>query len=298
MSEKTPSQAQQQIDAIRADPTHAFFRADAPEHAAAVERMGQLYALTATPAPAPATRTVPPTTLPTTAGERSVRSVAEVKAAIGAMLLDRSHPINNADHPAHALALQERLALTAELLEAEKRPAPAPEAPPALPFELPTLPNGQQWSAVDEEFVREAAPIFKDLGFSDAKTETVLRHAVAQLLADTADPVQTRAILEKEWGEGKAFQENLEAAQLALQRFPKSIQSLVRTSALGDDPLVLRLLAEAGRPMLEAKRKKEAMFVDRSHPLHHPEDAARHRAARAEFDAYQTAIYGPAYARR
>ena len=33
-------------------------------------------------------------------------------------------------------------------------------------------------------------------------------------------------------------------------------------------------------------------------PRGDPEDATRHRAARAEFDAYQATIYGPAYARR
>jgi hypothetical protein len=251
--------AYQEIQSIRADSTHPYNNPQTREHEPARAHVRQLYMR------AYGTDPIGPETQPR-------------------LMADPAHPITTVEDPRHGQALADAAALHGA--DAEP-PAPAhPEAPAApLPFALPALPDGERWH---EPTVRAFHASATALGVSDAETAAWL-NAYAQPAADAPDPSETARTLKQEWG--AAYEANLRAARLALERFPVRVQHTVETTDLGNDPRLLRRLAELGRPLLRVTEEIARIRRDAAHPYNNP-NHPRHAAEREKVRALYVTVYG------
>jgi hypothetical protein len=103
------------------------------------------------------------------------------------------------------------------------------------------------------------------------------------------DPAVSERTLRAEWKD--TFDDRMDAAALALERFPALVQEHVHRSGLGSDPAVIRRLAEIGLPMLKAQAAMQAMRLDKNSALNKPW-TPEHAAALDEYRRLGSVVYG------
>lgn len=219
-------------------------------------------------------------------------------AQIAAIDADPNHASHDPLAPGHAQGLAALTGLyraaygTAPVVELDRDPV-ALDAPPATSagtgaaqIALPELPDGQQWhQATVDAFVAAAQELNVPLPEVRTWLERFARHDPEAAL----DREAGAAALREMWG--AEAPKRLEAARLVFRRLPFVIRQEIEESGLGNDPEVIRRLAEIGAPLHDARAAIAAIEGDASHPYHdghHP----RHREAVAEVRRLYQRIHG------
>ena len=170
---------------------------------------------------------------------------------------------------------------------------PAKEGMVALPAALPEFPpeahteDGEmRWH---EPTIQEYQAAAVELGFTGTEAMQWLDYYAKSFSRDLPDPEQTLTTLRQEWG--AEFERKVNSAILAAQRLPSSVRLHLEESGLGDDPVLIRRMAEIGeqKGMSAAfeqiqKLKEDPAYWDRHDP--------RHKAAVDEMQRLAKQAYG------
>ncbi len=139
---------------------------------------------------------------------------------------------------------------------------PPAEAPPTIDATtLPLRHDGDTWSAPKLTALADAG---KEFGVPEGE----LREWLGRIANGTQPPTVELAeeILRKEWG--SAYAQRLAAAQRVFGRLSLVLQQELDETGLGNDPAIIRRLANLGQPMQEAEAKIAAIMANPKHPWH------------------------------
>ena len=225
------------------------------------------------PSPTP---TAPPADVADMTPEEATAQITQTK-------IDRAHPYCLGDDPGHGLAVGRM----GELLD---RTAPA--APPT-PDPVP-LPEAVQTDPVAQAIATAFQPVGVAWGLSAEQTQA----CAAWVATYAGPPVDMQETL-------REFKDTRQEATAAFDRawndLPATVRSLLERRGLKGHPKVVNVLVgealrdRQGVTRLDAKEKMEAMILDRSHDLHHPEREVAHTKALAEYHKLGALVYGPNY---
>jgi hypothetical protein len=162
-------------------------------------------------------------------------------------------------------------------------------APIEIPDEHSTPPDPGLAPVWHDVGVRELATTVAEIGMPAAEVADWIRYAGQTDPATIPQPEETLAQLRQEWG--VHYERKLGAALLVAERLPASTRAVLNQSGLGDDPRLIRRLAELGAPLLEAREAIDRILADRTNPYYdgqHP----RHQVARAGMRKLYVKVYG------
>ena len=219
---------------------------------------------------------------------------AQAEARLHEIRADGDSPYYDKSKPGHDEMVGQVNTLTSIAIR-EAPPASAPDegsdrAPleglPEFPPEAHTEDGERQWHT---ETVQEYQAAAVELGFTGTDAMQWLDYYAKSFARPLPDPDETLATLRKEWGPD--FERKLNSAWLAAQRLPSSVHLHLNESGLGDDPVLIRRMAEIGeqKGMSAAyeqmqKLKEDSAYWDRHDP--------RHKAAVDEMQRLAKQAYG------
>jgi hypothetical protein len=309
MDEVTNPAALSQARAIVNDPSHPFHKGN---ESARAEVVG-LYRAACQPAATPeaavsAAEAAPPPVAGEQHGFRPKGSNA-AEARVKEILSDRkfmkgTHE-RQADLETEYAQLQHHLHPDQGELEAEYphlmrilnpetpgpgKPTPPVEQPPGQPGEvLPPPPDPGLTQVWHDPETREVVTSLGEIAMPAGEVTGWIDYAKSTDPATIPQPEETEATLRQEWGGD--FDAKLAAARLAVGRMPRAFAAFLNRTALGDDPKVIRRLAELGAPLREAREEIDRTLRDRRHPFQdtrHPQ----HEVAVSRIHGLYQRVYG------
>ncbi len=160
------------------------------------------------------------------------------------------------------------------------------EGLPEFPPEAHTEDGQMRWHT---ETVQEYQAAAVELGFTGTEAMHWLDYYAKSFSRDLPDPEQTLTTLRQEWGAD--FGRKVNSAILAAQRLPYSVRLHLNESGLGDDPVLIRRMAEIGeqKGMSAAfeqiqKLKEDSAYWDRHDPRHKAVVNEMQRLAKQAYD--------------
>jgi hypothetical protein len=128
-----------------------------------------------------------------------------------------------------------------------------------------------------------------EIGIGPGEVSTWLKHAAEAAVSEGTDEAETLATLHAEWG--GAFEKKLEAARLVTKRIGPAFERQLDETGLGNDPRLIKRLAEVGAPLLEAHDRYMRTKFNPDYPVNRL-DHRDHAQAVAEMERLRVKVYG------